>query len=49
MINVDGESGERSSKLIDGIFALIMAVGRAALQQGFVSAYDDPDYKPVFV
>jgi phage terminase large subunit-like protein len=42
-------SEKRSPERIDGIVALIMAVGRAALQQGYTSAYDDPDFRPVFV
>jgi phage terminase large subunit-like protein len=34
---------------IDGVVALVMALGRAIRHQNAKSLYDDPDYEPVYV
>jgi phage terminase large subunit-like protein len=43
-------SKKRSLKRIDGIVALIMAAGRASLANDpSCSAYDDPDFRPMYL
>jgi phage terminase large subunit-like protein len=39
---------KRSPQRIDGITALVMALGRASVQTRAVSLYDDPSYEPVY-